>query len=131
MLSGELLDFAQVVGEHEAQPRGGAQGRARPQRGQDADVQLPAARPRTRRRSPPPRELLEDTGVAAYKGQAAAIKSTAVLERRAGRSTPSRRATPRGSATINGDPPAPAAFDKALTMKQVLTAVTKTKFIVG
>jgi len=75
-------------------------------------------------------QLLEDTGVAAYKGQAGRVKSHSVLV-----SALSIHAVEARHAgwirAINGAAPAPDAFDKPLTMKQVLAAVAKTKFIAG
>ena len=73
--------------------------------------------------------VLEDTGVAAYKGQAPLIKANAVLE--AALSIHSVEA--RHAAWIRdilGVAPAPVAFDEPLSMSQVLAAVGKTGFIV-
>ncbi len=128
-LSGELALFAQVVGEHErahVKALKAALGRKavkKPKfnfRGTTEDAAKFAATA----------QVLEDTGVAAYKGQAAAIRSTAVLNAAlAIHAVEARHAA--WIRDINGNPPAPAAFDKALTMKQVLSAVAKTKFIVA
>jgi hypothetical protein len=128
-LSSELLTFAQVVGLHERSHvkalKGvlGSNAVKKPKfnfRGTTDDAKKFAATA----------ELLEDTGVAAYKGQAAAVRSTAVLNAAlAIHAVEARHAA--WIRDINGNPPAPAAFDKALTMKQVLSAVAKTKFIVG
>lgn len=128
-LSGELLLFAQVVGEHERSHVAalkatlGRKAVKKPKfnfRGTTEDAAEFAATAQT----------LEDLGVAAYKGQAGAIKATAVL-------TPAlaiHAVEARHAAwirDINGAPPAPEAFDAPLTMKQVLSAVKKTKFIVA
>ncbi len=73
---------------------------------------------------------LEDTGVAAYKGQAALIKSDAVLQAAlAIHAVEARHAA--WIRYVNGTPPAPGAFDAPASMKAVLKAVGKTKFIVG
>jgi rubrerythrin len=72
----------------------------------------------------------EDLAVAAYKGQAPRIKRREYLvSALAIHAVEARHAA--WIRDINGNPPAPAAFDKALTMKQVLSAVAKTKFIVA
>ncbi|MBE2314621.1 ferritin-like domain-containing protein [Solirubrobacter sp. CPCC 204708] len=128
-LSGELLGFAQVVGQHERSHVAGlreALGSAavkKPKfnfRGTTENAQDFAATA----------QLLEDTGVAAYKGQAAAIRSNAVLTAAlAIHAVEARHAA--WIRDINGAPPAPAAFDEALSMKQVLSAVAKTRFIVA
>ena len=73
---------------------------------------------------------LEDTGVGAYKGQAPLIQETAYLK--AALSIHSVEA--RHAAWIRhivGILPAPVAFDKPLTMKQVLARVAATHFIVA
>ncbi len=128
-LSGELLTFAQVVGVHERNHVAalkstlGRKAVKKPKfnfRGTTEDAAKFAATA----------EVLEDVGVAAYKGQAAAIKSNAVLNAAlAIHAVEARHAA--WIRDINGAPPAPAAFDKPMTMKQVLRAVAKTKFIVA
>jgi hypothetical protein len=73
--------------------------------------------------------VLEDTGVAAYKGQAPRIVATPVLEAAlAIHSVEARHAS--WIRDIAGAPPAPVAFDEPLSMSQVLAAVGKTGFIV-
>jgi hypothetical protein len=128
-LSGELLTFAQVVGQHERNHVNLLRTALRRQavkkpkfnfRGTTEDAAKFAATA----------ELLEDTGVAAYKGQAAAIRSTPVLNTALNiHAVEARHAA--WIRDINGHPPAPKAFDEAMTMKQVLSAVKKTKFIVS
>jgi hypothetical protein len=128
-LSGELLLFAQTVGLHERNHVAalkatlGRKAVKKPKfnfRGTTEDAAKFAATA----------EVLEDVGVAAYKGQAAAIKSTPVLNAAlAIHAVEARHAA--WIRDINGNPPAPAAFDEAMTMKQVLAAVAKTKFIVA
>jgi hypothetical protein len=126
-LSGELALFAQVVGEHErAHVKAlkavlGRKAVKQPKfnfRGTTEDAAKFAATA----------QVLEDTGVAAYKGQAGLVKSNAVLV--AALSIHAVEARHAGwIRAINGAPPAPAAFDAPLSMKQVLAAVAKTKFI--
>src|SRR5215210_6121655 len=74
-------------------------------------------------------QLLEDTGVKAYKGQAPRIKSNAILNAAlAIHAVEARHAA--WIRDLNGTAPAPTAFDKPLSKSAVLAAVTKTKFIV-
>jgi hypothetical protein len=74
-------------------------------------------------------QVLEDTGVAAYKGQAPRLKSNALLAAALSiHAVEARHAS--WIRDINGAPPAPAAFDQARSMKQVLAAVAATRFIV-
>ena len=71
---------------------------------------------------------LEDTGVAAYKGQAGLIKDDAVLQAALSiHSVEARHAS--WIRHIAGEPPAPEAFDQPMTMEAVLAVVKKTKFI--
>ena len=73
-------------------------------------------------------QVLEDTGVMAYAGQAPLIDSNAVL----GAALAIHTVEARHASWIrhlNGAPPAPAAFDSAKSMEQVLAAVTATGFI--
>ena len=77
-------------------------------------------------------QTLEDTGVAAYQGQAPNIKSAQVL----GSAGAILAVEARHAAWVRdiigagkSPTPAPAAFEKPLTMKQVLDAVGKTGFI--
>jgi hypothetical protein len=127
-LSGELALFAQVVGEHErahVKALKAALGRKavkKPKfnfRGTTEDAAKFAATA----------QVLEDTGVAAYKGQAPKLKSDALLE--AALAIHAVEARHAGwIRDINGAPPAPAAFDEPKTKGQVLAAVAQTKFIV-
>jgi uncharacterized membrane protein YkvA (DUF1232 family) len=74
-------------------------------------------------------QVLEDTGVSAYTGQAPLIKSDAVLA-----SALSIYAVEARHAawirSINNASPTPNVFDKPLTKNQVLAAVARTRFIV-
>lgn len=75
-------------------------------------------------------QVLEDTGVKAYKGQAPLIKSNAILASAlAIHAVEARHAS--WIRDLNGAPPAPTAFDKPLSKSAVLAAVAKTKFIVA
>jgi rubrerythrin len=75
-------------------------------------------------------QVLEDTGVAAYKGQAPLIKSDAVLKAAlAIHSVEARHAA--WIRDIRGQNPAPRAFDQALSRNQVLARVAATHFIVA
>ena len=75
-------------------------------------------------------QTLEDTGVSAYKGQAPKIKSDAYLAAALSIHTVEARHA-AWIREIRGASPAPAAFDKPLTKKQVLSAVAGTHFIVA
>ena len=73
---------------------------------------------------------LEDTGVAAYKGQAPRLQSDTLLA--AALSNHSNEA--KHAAWVRGlagAPPSPGAFETPLSMAQVLSAVKATGFIVG
>ena len=128
-LDGELALFARIVGQHErAHVRAlrSALGRyavKRPRfnfRGTTEDADAFAATA----------QVLEDTGVSAYAGQAPLIDSDAVLKAAlAIHSVEARHAS--WIRDINGDEPAPNAFDPALTKRQVLRAVAGTRFIVA
>jgi hypothetical protein len=127
-LSGELALFAQVVGEHErAHVKAlkavlGRKAVKKPKfnfRGTTEDAAKFAATA----------QVLEDTGVAAYKGQAPKLKSDALLD--AALAIHAVEARHAGwIRDINGAPPAPAAFDAPKSKGQVLAAVAQTKFIV-
>ncbi len=73
-------------------------------------------------------QVLEDTGVMAYAGQAPRVDANAVLKAALAIHTVEARHA-SWIRHINGAPPAPAAFDKPKTMAQILAAVGKTGFI--
>ena len=75
-------------------------------------------------------KVLEDTGVAAYKGQARE-RDQEDPRRRPRRSSRSRRATPRGSATSLRQAARSGRLRRAEADAQVLSAVTATGFIQG
>ena len=126
-LNGRLAEFAKVVGAHERghvvalQKMLGRQALAKPTfdfKGTTSNAAKFAATA----------ELLEDTGVAAYKGQAARIKTNSILDAAlAIHSVEARHAA--WIRHINGNPPAPAAFDQPKSMDAILTAVAGTGFI--
>ena len=128
-LDGELALFARVVGQHErahVKALRAALGRyavKRPRfnfRGTTEDVDAFVATA----------TVLEDTGVAAYKGQAPLIRNNTVLAAAlAIHSVEARHAA--WIRDISGEPPAPDAFDPALSKRQVLRAVASTRFIVA
>jgi Ferritin-like domain len=126
-LSGELKVFATVVGEHEAAHVAGLKQvlGSKAVKSPKFDFQGTTADPA---KFAATAQVLEDTGVAAYKGQAPLVKSNVVLV-----SALSIHAVEARHAgwirAINGAAPAPDAFDQPLSMKQVLAAVAKTKFI--
>jgi len=68
--------------------------------------------------------------VAAYKGQAPRIKSNAILAAALAIHTVEARHA-SWIRDINGEDPAPTAFDEALSMREVLEAVAATRFIVA
>lgn len=74
--------------------------------------------------------VLEDTGVAAYSGQATRIKQPAVVAAAVSILTVEARHASQFR-TLEGKTFAPLAFDRAKTMKQILAAVKGTGFIVG
>lgn len=75
-------------------------------------------------------QLLEDTGVKAYAGQAPLIDADAILAAALSvHSIEARHAS--WIRHINGASPAPNAFDPAATKQQILTAVAGTQFITG
>ena len=75
-------------------------------------------------------QVLEDTGVRAYKGQAPRIKSDAILAAAlAIHSVEARHAS--WIRDLNGNSPAPNAFDPASSRAAVLAAVAETRFIVA
>ena len=82
-------------------------------------------------------QVLEDTGVKAYSGQATHIFQTAIAKAaisivtiEARHSAWIRYINSSGGLRVGGNAlPAPHAFDTALSEKKVLAAVKKTKFI--
>jgi rubrerythrin len=74
--------------------------------------------------------VLEDTGVAAYSGQATRIYQPAVVKAAVSILTVEARHAAHFR-NLEGKTFAPLAFDRAKTMKQILSAVTGTGFIVG
>ena len=126
-LSGAVAGFATVVGEHERahvaalQKMLGSAAVAKPSFDFKGTTEDMAAFQETA-------QLLEDTGVAAYAGQAPRIATVAILNAALGiHSVEARHAS--WIRHINGNPPAPNAFDEAQSMDAILTAVTGTGFI--
>ena len=128
-LSGELALFARVVGAHErAHVKGlkavlGNKAVKKPKfnfRGTTESADDFAATA----------QVLEDTGVAAYAGQAPRVKANAILEAALAIHTVEARHA-SWIRDLNGDEPAPEAFDEPLSMQQVLAAVADTRFIVA
>jgi hypothetical protein len=82
-------------------------------------------------------QVLEDTGVAAYAGQGPNLKTRAIVQAALSiHSVEARHAAwirfiNSGGAGAAAGLPAPAGFDKPLSEKAVLSAVTKTGFIKG
>ena len=72
----------------------------------------------------------EDLAVAAYKAQAPLIQNRALPRRPRWRSTPSRRATPRGSDGWREIVPAADAFDEPRSKASTLAIVEDTHFVV-
>lgn len=75
-------------------------------------------------------QVLEDTGVAAYSGQATRIKQPAVVAAAVSILTVEARHAAH-LRQLNGKVFAPLSFDTAKSMKQILKAVKGTGFIVG
>jgi len=127
-LSGELADFAIVVGAHErahVQGLKAALGRkavAKPKFNFQGTTTDPARFAATA-------QTLEDTGVAAYAGQAPKVKADAILRAALAIHTVEARHA-SWIRDINGAPPAPLGFDNPLSKAKVLAAVAKTGFIV-
>jgi Ferritin-like domain len=128
-LSGELALFAEVVGRHE---------RAHVKALKQVLGRRAVKRPRFNFRGTTESaaqfaataQVLEDTGVAAYKGQAPKIKSNAILEAAlAIHAVEARHAS--WIRDINGVAPAPRAFDAPKSKGDVLAAVARTRFIVA
>jgi hypothetical protein len=127
-LTGEVLRLAQVVGAHERAHVAalknvlGRAAVASPRFDFGAATRSQAAFLKTA-------NLLEDTGVAAYKGQVGNIKSAAVLKAALSIHTVEARHA-SWVRHRRGVLPAPVAFDKPLSKQQVLAAVGNTGFIV-
>ena len=127
VLTGPLAQFARVVGQHERahvaalKKALGSAAVASPTfdfKGTTEDATL------FRQTA----QVLEDTGVKAYAGQAPKVASNAVL----GAALAIHTVEARHASWIrhlNDQPPAPVAFDKPLSMEQVLAAVRRTGFI--
>jgi rubrerythrin len=75
-------------------------------------------------------QVLEDTGVMAYAGQAPRVEANAVLKAALAIHTVEARHA-SWIRHINGAPPAPVAFDKPKSMSQILAAVAGTGFLAG
>src|SRR5215217_2393015 len=127
-LGGELALFAEVVGAHErahVKALKAALGRKavkRPKFNFRGTTETAAGFAATA-------QVLEDTGVAAYAGQAPKVKSTGILKAALAIHTIEARHA-SWIRDINDAPPAPAAFDSPLGMRAVLAAVADTRFIV-
>jgi hypothetical protein len=126
-LSGRTLRFAQVVGAHER-----AHVAALRKMLGEAAVAKPGFNFRgtteNQARFEQTALALEETGVAAYKGQAGNIDSAAILKAAlAIHSVEARHAS--WIRHIRGVSPAPVAFDKPKTKAQILAAVAKTRFL--
>jgi hypothetical protein len=126
-LSGKVADFARIVKAHELahvaalKKMLGSAAIARPTFDFRGTTENQAKFQKTA-------QVLEDTGVAAYKGQAPLIDSDAVLKAALSIHTVEAHHA-SWIRHLNGAAPAPAAFDLAKTKDQVLAAVTATKFI--
>jgi rubrerythrin len=128
-LRGERRVFAQVVGAHEA---------AHVQALRSALGRRAVRRPRFNFRNTTEDSAvftrtaiaLEETGTAAYKGQAANIDSDAILAAALSIHSVEARHTAwiRDIAGLN---PAPVALDPPATRQQTLATVARTRFIVG
>jgi hypothetical protein len=127
-LRGELALFARVVGAHE---------RAHVKALKAALGRKAVAKPRFNFRGTTENaagfaataQVLEDTGVAAYAGQAPKVKSTGILKAALAIHTIEARHA-AWIRDINGAPPAPNAVDAPLGKRAVLAAVAETRFIV-
>ncbi len=132
-LSGEVATFAQVVAGHESQHVAalkaalGSKAKAKPSfdfKGTTSNQKKFAGTA----------QVLEDTGVSAYQGQATNIKTPAVLMA-AGSILPVEARHAAWIRDINGrggnPSPAPDAFSPAKSMSEILSAVKATGFIKG
>ena len=128
-LSGRVLSFAKVVGAHErahvAALRSllGSRAVAKPAFNFRGTTESEAKFKATS-------QVLEDTGVMAYAGQAPRIEENGVLAAALSIHTVEARHA-SWIRHINGARPAPAAFDKPKTMAQILAAVKGTRFLAG
>lgn len=126
-LRGETLEFARIVGAHERahvtalKKMLGRAAVAKPQFNFRGTTENQAKFQKTAL-------VLEDTGVAAYKGQAGNIDTKAVLEAALAIHTVEARHA-SWIRHILGVSPAPVAFDKPKTKQQILQAVAGTRFI--
>ncbi len=128
-LRGEVLAFARVVGAHERahvsflRKALGSAAVGKPSFNFQGTTENQAKFKATA-------QVLEDTGVMAYAGQAPLIDTDAVLAAALSvHSVEARHAA--WIRHINGAPPAPTAFDKPKTKDQILAAVAGTQFITG
>ena len=128
-LSGEVLDFARIVAAHERahvsflKKALGTAAVAKPSFNFKGTTENTAKFKATA-------QVLEDTGVKAYAGQAPLVDSNAVLAAALSvHSVEARHAS--WIRHINGTSPAPVAFDKPATKSQILAAVAGTGFITG
>jgi hypothetical protein len=128
-LGGELKRFATVVHAHEAahvtflRKALGAKGVKKPRFDFMGSTASQSAFSQTA-------IVLEDTGVAAYQGQAGNLKSSANLAA-AISIHPVEARHAAWIRNIAGQPPAPASFNPALSKSAVLSAVKGTGFIVN
>jgi hypothetical protein len=125
-LRGELAEFASVVGEHEREHVQFLQGVLG-----DAAVAKPKFNfgdtVRNQKAFAQTAQVLEDTGVAAYNGQAPNLTKDTLGP---AASIVAVEALHAGwIRDINRTLPAPKAFDEAKSMKQILAAVKETGFI--
>lgn len=128
-LSGKTARFAKVVAQHEAQHVAalksmlGSAAIAKPSFNFKGTTEDQSKFEKTAM-------VLEDEGVAAYKGQAARVDSTAVLNAALAIHTVEAHHA-SWIRHILGVSPAPAAFDQPKTMERVLADVKGTGFIVS
>ena len=126
VLSGELRDFVTVVGAHEQQHLSflkkalGSKAREKPRLAFGKATTDPAAFVEAA-------VALEDTGVAAYNGQATNLTRAALALAAKIVSVEGRHAA--WIRTIAGKPPAADATDPAMTEAQALAALRKTGFL--
>ena len=127
VLNGPLAQFARIVGQHERahvaalKKALGSAAVASPTFDFKGTTEDATAFRQTA-------QVLEDTGVMAYAGQAPRVASNAVL----GAALAIHTVEARHASWIrhlNNAPPAPRAFDQSKSMEQVLAAVGKTGFI--